>query len=211
MQVVLLHATTMVDGDVRQPYVADRMPGQSGDAAAHRSCVPHQDVVESHAIDATHMVHGCGVIAPAAITQTDKDGRLGALDGEVRNADILQHASVHNLQRDGRRAYPLSEELLLLVAAGLHHDARDVDVAESPIGLRTQLHGITVARHHTVADSDVFAQSWRRAFQRDAVVVAVGYHPLHDDLVTTVQVQRVVVVVVAVLHLDAYYLQAVAG
>ena len=70
---------------------------------------------------------------------------------------------------------------------------------------------MAVAAHHAVADADVLAQSRRSALQGDAVVVAIGQHALHNDLMTAVQVERIVVVVVAVEHLDVLYFQSVAG
>ena len=87
---------------------------------------------------------GNEIIAPA-ITKTDKDRRLRTLDDEVRDIDIFQCASVDNLQLYSRRAYTLTEEFLLLVAAVLHYDAADVNVTEADVSLSTQLDGIAVA------------------------------------------------------------------
>ena len=105
----------------------------------------------------------------------------------------------------------MAEELRRLVVAGLHHDAADGDVAEAAIGLGAQLDGVAVARHHAVGYADVLAEPWRGALQGDAIVVAVGHHAPDDDVVASVQVECVVVVVVAVDHLDVLDVQAVAG
>ena len=59
-----------------------------------------------------------------------------------------------------------------------------------------------MAAHHTVGHADVLARPWRRALERDAIVVAVGHHAGHHHVVTTVKVEGIVVVVVAVEHLD---------
>ena len=82
------------------------------------------EILDVDAVDAPHVVDGNQlrdgvVIAGAAeplhglpqlvaattISQTDEDGRLRALDGEVRDADVLHHAAVNNLKREGRRTY----------------------------------------------------------------------------------------------------------
>ena len=101
------------------------------------------------------------LIASSAIAQTDEDGRLSALDGEVGDADILQCATIDNLQRDSRRSYPLTEEFLPLVLDRLYHDAADIDVAEATVGLGAQFHGVAVAADYTVGDADIFAESGR--------------------------------------------------
>ena len=105
----------------------------------------------------------------------------------------------------------MSEELLLLITAGLDHDAADVDVAKAAVGLRTQFHRIAVTAHHAVGDTDVLAQLRRCGFQRDAVVIGVGHDIRHNHIMTAVQVERIVVVVVAVIHLDAADMQTVTG
>ena len=68
-----------------------------------------------------------------------------------------------------------------------------------------------MTRHHTVSDANVLTEAGRSALQRDGIVVAVGYHPPHDHVVTAVQVEGIVVIVITVLHLDALYLHSVAG
>ena len=174
-QVLRLYTALVVNRDVRKPHITHRMAGKARNRAACCPCIAHLNVVYPNAIDASYVIYGnqfaYGVIitiptqhflltpkfiAPTAIAQPDKDGRLCTLDGEVRYADILQRAAIDDFKRDGRCAYPLSEELLLLVAARLYDDARDVDVAESPVRLCAQLYGITMTRHHTIRDADIF-------------------------------------------------------
>jgi len=152
-------------------------------------------------------------IASSAITQANEDRRLGAFNGEVRCTDILQYTTIHNLQRESRRAYfrRSTKELTGLVAAGLHHDTADIDITESTIGLCAQFHSIAMAGQHAVADADILAETWRGALQRDAIVVAIGHDAPDDDLMTAVDIQRVVIVVVAIKHLDAVYFHAVTG
>ena len=98
-----------------------------------------------------------------------------------------------------------------MVAARLHDDARDIDVTEPAIRLSAQLHRITMTRHHAVADTDILTQTGRRTLQRDTIVVGVGYHALNDNIMTAVKVERIIIVVVAIENLDAFYLQAVTG
>ena len=113
-------ATLLVDADVRQPHVLHRMTRQTRDAAASGAGMVYLDVVEANAADASHMVDGNqlgdGVlvavaaqrtlsfpelIAATAVAQTDEDRRLGALNGDVADRDVLQDATIDNLQRDG--------------------------------------------------------------------------------------------------------------
>ena len=68
-----------------------------------------------------------------------------------------------------------------------------------------------MAGQHAVADADVFAETWRGALQRDTIVVAVGNDTPDNDFMTTVDIQRVVVIVVAIEHLDAVYAHTVAS
>ena len=55
----------------------------------------------------------------------------------------------------------------------------------------------------------IFSQ--RRGLQRDGIVVGIGYHAPYDDFVTAVDVEGIVIVVIAVEHLDSLNLQTVAG
>ena len=144
-------------------------------------------------------------IASASIAQTDKDGSLGALDVDVGNVDILHRTTIDNLQRYSRRTYPLTEEFLLLVSAWFHVDVADadVDIAETTIGLGAELDGIAMAGHLAIRNLDVLAESGRGGLQRDTIVVGIGNHMGDRDFVTTVQVECIVVIIVAVEDLDA--------
>ena len=68
-----------------------------------------------------------------------------------------------------------------------------------------------MAADHAVRDADILAEPGRRRLQRDAVIIGVGYHVCHNDIMTTVQVEGIVVVVVAVQHPDAVDAHAVTG
>ena len=65
--------------------------------------------------------------------------------------------------------------------------------------------------YHTVADADILTESGRGGLQCDAIVIAVGDHSSHDDLMTAVDVEGIVIVVVPVKHLDAVDAEAVAS
>ena len=65
--------------------------------------------------------------------------------------------------------------------------------------------------HHTVSNDNVLAESGRRGLQRDAVVVRVGYHTTHNDVVTAIQVQRIIIIIVTVHDLDTVDSYTVAG
>ena len=164
-----------------------------------------QTVDTSHMVDGYDMLHvlATGEIPPTAVTQTDENRRLCSLNGDIRDVDMLHDAAVDYLQRDGRRPDPLSEEFLFLIVAGLHDDARDVDIPEASVGLCAEFDGVAMTAYHTVADADILAESGRGGFQCDAIVIAVGDHPSHDDLMTAVNVEGVVIVVVPVKHHDA--------
>ena len=105
----------------------------------------------------------------------------------------------------------MSEKFFFLVAAGLDHDARDADIAKAAVGLCAQFYGIAMARYHAVADADILAKARRGRFQGDAVVVAIRHDASHNHLVTAVNIQSVVVIIVAIEHLDAVDSHAVAG
>ena len=51
-------ATLMVQGDIRQPDILDRVTRQSRDATAHRTGMANLNVIEAHTADTTHMVDG---------------------------------------------------------------------------------------------------------------------------------------------------------
>ena len=68
-----------------------------------------------------------------------------------------------------------------------------------------------MAGQHAVTDADILAETWRGALQRDAIIVAIGYDALDDDLMTAVDIQGIVIVVVAIEHLDAVYSHAVTS
>ena len=68
-----------------------------------------------------------------------------------------------------------------------------------------------MAGYHTVRDADILAEAGRGGFQGDAVVVAIGYDAPDDDVVTAIDVERVIIVVVAIEHLDAVDTHTVAG
>ena len=186
---------------------------QSGDATTHGPCIAYLYVVEVNAVDGAHMVDGYQCvkvgtfllicIASASIAQTDKDGSLSALDVDVGNVDILHRTTIDNLQRYSRRTYPLTEEFLALVSAWLHVDVADIDVAETTIGLGAELDGIAMAGHLAIRNLDVLAESGRGGLQRDTIVVGIGNHIGDRDFVTTVQVECIVVIIVAVEDLDA--------
>ena len=223
VQFLLGHAATMMDGDVRKPDVLYWVTWQSRNRAPHSTSIANVYVAQTNTIDASHRVDGYQSVKVVArlissyfitsspVAQAHKDGRLSTLDGEVRHVDILQHAAVDNLQRNGRRPYPLAEEFLTLVVAGLDNDARNADVAEAAVGLGTQLHGIAMARHDAVGYTHILAKPGRSRLQRDAVVVGVGYNTRHHHLMTAIQIEGVVVVVVTVQHLDTVNPQPVAG
>ena len=68
-----------------------------------------------------------------------------------------------------------------------------------------------MTRHDAVGYAHILAEPGRSRLQRDAVVVGVGNDTRHHHLMTAVQIEGVVVVVVAVQHLDAVNPQPVAG
>ena len=68
-----------------------------------------------------------------------------------------------------------------------------------------------MARHHAVADADILAQTWRGALERDAVVITVSHHAFHHHVMASVDVEGVVVVIVAVENLDTIDAQPVAS
>ena len=218
-QLTAIHATFVVKDDMVKADVLHAMPGQAGDAAPHAAGIAYLNVAEGDAANMSHAVYGDEAveivtgqqISAASVAQADEDGRLGALHGEMVEADVFHDAAIDDFERDGRRANPLAEEFLALVGAGLHHDVRDADVAEAAVGLGAQLHGVAMARHHAVGNADVLAKARRRALQRDGIVVAVGPQVADQHVVAAVEVEGVVVVVVAVFHLDAVDAQAVAG
>ena len=197
---------------MRKPDILYRMIRQSGDATTHGPCIAYLYVVEVNAVDGAHMVDGYQCvkvgtfllicIASASSAQTDKDGSLSALDVDVGNVDILHRTTIDNLQRYSRRTYPLTEEFLLLVSAWFHVDVADIDVAETTIGLGAELDGIAMAGHLAIRNLDVLAESGRGGLQRDTIVVGIGNHIGDRDFVTTVQVECIVVVIVAVEDLD---------
>ena len=151
------------------------------------------------------------LVTTSTIAQTHKDGRFGAFDGEIGDINILQHASIHNLKRDSRRTNPLSEELLLLIVTGFYHNAADIDISEAAISLSTQFNSIAMARHHTIANSHIFTKTGRGALQRNAIVVAIGYHSTHNHIMTAIYIQRIVIIVISIKNLDSIDSQAVAS
>ena len=150
-------------------------------------------------------------VATSTIAQTHKDRRLGTFDGEIGDIYILEHTAIHNLKRDGRRANPLSEELLLLIVTGLYHDATDIDISEASISLGTQFNGIAMTRYHTIADTHVFAKTGRGALQRNTIVIAISYHAAYNHLMAAVDIQRIVIIVITIKNLDSIDIQAVAS
>ena len=123
-QVGLGDASLVVDGDVRQRDVLNGMTRQARDAAPNRTGIAHADTAQVQPTHRSDVVDGnefgnCVIVALAAqrsvtaaqlvaaptVGQADEDGRLGALDGEVAEADVLHRAAIDYLQRDGRRAY----------------------------------------------------------------------------------------------------------
>ena len=199
--------------------MAHRIVGQARNAASHSARIPNLDIVKMHTIDTPHMVDGndrlhispAREITPSTITQADEDGRLGALNGEIRDIDILQYTTIDDLQRDGRRTYPLTEELLLLIAAGLHHNARDVDVTEATIGLCSQFDSIAMARHHTIGDTHILTQTGRSGLQCNAIIITIGHDPFHNHIVAAIDIKGIIIIVIAVKNLDSIDAQAVAG
>ena len=99
----------------------------------------------------------------------------------------------------------------MLVGTWLHVDVADIDVAETTIGLGAELDGIAMAGHLAIRNLDVLAESGRGGLQRDTIVVGIGNHIGDRDCVTTVQVECIVVVIVAVEDLDAIDDKAVAS
>ena len=65
--------------------------------------------------------------------------------------------------------------------------------------------------NHAVTDADILAEAWRGTLQRDTIIIAIGYDALDDDLMTTIDIQCIVIVIVAIEHLDAVYSHSVAG
>ena len=184
------------------------------DGTARRSCIVDEESGYAHTADAPYVVDFHGVaVAAGAVAQAYEDGTLGAFHREVRYVHVFHHAAVHDFQREGAGAALrlMAEELRTLVVAGFHADVLNRDVAEAAIGLGAQFHGIAMAAHHAVCDSDVLAEPWRGALQRNAVVVGVADHVAHRHLMAAVQVERIIIVVVAVDDRDAVNLHAVAG
>ena len=64
---------------------------------------------------------------------------------------------------------------------------------------------------HAVADADILAEAGRSALERDAIIVGVGQQATHHHIVTAINIERVVVVVIAIVHLDILYPHAVAS
>ena len=48
-----------------------------------------------------------------------------------------------------------------MVVTWLHHDATDVDVTETAIGLSAQFDSVAMARHHAVGNANILAEAWR--------------------------------------------------
>ena len=86
-----------------------------------------------------------------------------------------------------------------------------MDVPEPAVGLRAQFDGIAMARHLTVGDAYILAETGRSGLQGDAVVIAVGHHSLDCDLMTTVKVKGIVIIVIPVKNLDSIDIQTVTG
>ena len=116
-QICSRYPTLVMQCDIREPDILYRMTGQTCDGTAHSARIADMDIAEMHAIDTAHMVDGnqfgdcvliavtaqsCArvsqLVAPAAIAQTDENGRFRALDGEVRHVHILQHTAIDDLQ-----------------------------------------------------------------------------------------------------------------
>ena len=68
-----------------------------------------------------------------------------------------------------------------------------------------------MTRHDTVGNHNVLAESRRCGFQRDTIVVRVSRHATYNDVVTTVQIECVVVIVVAIYDTNAVNPDAVTS
>ena len=77
-----------------------------------------------------------------------------------------------------------------------------MNIQEAAIRFCTQLHGITMARYHAIGNKDVFAEPGRGAFQCDAIIIRIHQQPLDENPATTVNIEAVVVVVIAVIYLE---------
>ena len=101
-KVSCLHPTPVMDGDIRQPHILDRIFRQTCDRTPHRASVTDPEMRHMHAVNATHMVNRnqfsnrivitrsaqsfhrfTQLIATPTIAQADENGRLGTLDGKV--------------------------------------------------------------------------------------------------------------------------------
>ena len=98
-----------------------------------------------------------------------------------------------------------------MVVTWLHHDATDIDISETAIGLCAQFDGVAMARYHAVGNANILAEAWRGALQCDGIIVGIGKHIAYHHFMASVEVEGIVVVVVAVEHLYAVNLHTVAS
>ena len=111
-----LHAAFVMEGDVGEEHVAHGMARQTCDGTARWSCMVDLKMMKPYAVDGAHMIDGnqfgngvfiafaaqrCSfvsqLIASSAIAQTDEDGRLCTLNGEIGDVDILHRAAIDDL------------------------------------------------------------------------------------------------------------------
>ena len=95
--------------------------------------------------------------------------------------------------------------------AGLDNNIADVDIAETAICFCSEFDGIAVTGDDAVADTDVFAETWRGGFKGNAVIVGICHHSGDGYLVASVQIKGIVVIVVAVEYFDTVDSEAVAS
>ena len=70
LQVADFHASLLMNGDVRKPYIAYRITLQARNATAYRSCISHLEMLDTDAVNRAHMIYWnqlgyCVVIARA--------------------------------------------------------------------------------------------------------------------------------------------------
>ena len=98
-----------------------------------------------------------------------------------------------------------------MILARFYHNVVDVDIAETASCLGAHLHCVAVGRDYAVRYGDILAQARRCALECDAVIVRVGDEVRYHHVVTSIEIERIVVKVVTVIDLHAVDAQTVAS
>ena len=166
------------------------MVGQSSDAAPDNpfaltlNPIPHLRGLDIADHDIPHEAHAGALrsVGPPSVAQPEENrGPLHVPHRDVGHVDTVKDTAVDNLQGKAR------------VSSVVDGTVVDVDILESTSRLGAELDRRCVGTDDTVRNHDIRARTFRRAFQDDRVVVAVDPAVGDSDLMTTVDVQPVLV------------------